>query len=1009
MRSSRSRLFAALSLAVALAGFTTAARAQSLTAGSLRGTVLTPSGEPVSGAQVALEGEDGGTIRLFETDRDGGFAVSLLAPGTYRLLIEQVGFQPIRRLGVTIRAGQATSIAIEIERRPPPIASVVEIEGSSPSAGFIAGRLVSGREMREFEARRDVTDAVRGATELVTPNDGRQGLAVAGLGRLPSLTRLFVDGLPEALVRHPGMPGEPATAPLFARDGMDQAQVMHMGLDAEWRGVTGSAFSGQSRRGGNLLSFQPWFRASSAALGGSSELNPADSSGTSLGLGAVISGALVPDTVQFLIRGEYQSLKTPTAFPWANDEGQLGGLDASIREAIVSIGDNIHGASLAAAVNPVVRTWKGGDVSGRLDWILSPNHAMMFRAGFASWKEEHPLLGRDAGNDAGAGLDARDFSGAITLTSSGPSLANELRAGFGGTKREWLAAPRPSTLLGSEGVRIGGNPALPGLFDQKNFSFTDALQFGFGRHTLKLGAGLDYTSYEQNYRYGSAGVFLFGNLDGFANGDGFYLRAVGAEAGAKFSWTEPHAFLEDSWAVMPSLQVLLGVRYQTQTLPGNKLVRNTNWSAASGISTDVVPSDRSGIGPRAGFVWDVQNRGEWIVRGGGGLFHAAMRPTHFAEAVLGGSAHAAVRGEGAVGWPTPAPGTLISPALRLALFTEDYKAPRTFKAELGVTRAMASGFTLQIAGGYYHTDYLLRRNNLNRLQVQVAETDEGRPVYGGLAKRGGLLQATPGSNRRFEGFDIVSAFVPTGYSDHYELTAALERRVSRSLSVVASYTFSRTTDNLVGAVEPDPFDQLSPFPDGLGGNDWTDGRSDFDVPHRVAATFEYKSTGTNPVVVSARGRWRSGLPFTPGFRPGVDANGDGGGNNDPAFLDPDVPDLAAALSRVSCSQGLTGQFAERNGCREKAVLGLDLGVKVALPFAMGSGRRLALSADAINLVSTSTGVIDHALVLVNPSASLGAPVGGVYTLPLVANPNFGAIQSRRGEPRLIRIGLGIEY
>ena len=1009
MRRSRSRLFAALAFAAALAGFSNPAHAQSLTAGSLRGTVLSPSGEPVAGAQVVLEGEDGGTIRLLETDRDGGFAVSLVAPGTYRLLVEQVGFQPIRRLGVTIRAGQATSIAIEIERRPPPIASVVEVEGPSTSAGFIAGRLVSGREIREFEARRDVTDAARGATELVTPNDGRQGLAAAGLGRLPSLTRLFVDGLPEALIRHPGLPGDPATAPLFARDGVDQAQVMHMGLDTEWRGVNGSVLAVQTRRGGNQLSFQPWARFSSAALGGNSELNPADSSATSFGIGAVVSGALVPDTVLFLIRGEYQSLRTPTAFPWANDQGQFGGTAASIRDAIVSIGDNIHGASLAAEVNPVVRTWKGGDVSGRLDWVLSPNNAVMVRAGFASWKEEHPLLGRDAGNEAGAGLEARDFSGAVTLTSSGASVANELRAGFGGTRREWLAGARPSTLLASEGVRIGGNPSLPGLFDQKSLSLNDALQFGLGTHALKIGAGLDYTSYDQNYRYGSTGVFLFGDLDGFANGEGFYLRGVGGEAGVKFSATEPSVFLEDTWAVMPSLQVLLGVRYQIQSLPASKLSRNGPWFVASGMLTEIPPVDRSGIGPRGGFVWDVQNRGEWIVRGGGGLFHTGMEPTHFAEAVLGGGGHATIRGQGAVGWPTPAPGTLIAPAFRLALFTEDYKAPRTFKAELGVTRAMASGLTFQLAGGYYHTDYLLRRSNLNRLQDPIATTNEGRPVYGGLAKQGGLLQATPGSNRRFESFDIVSAFVPTGYSDHYELTAGLERRVSRALSVLASYTFSRTRDNLVGAAEPDPFDQLSPFPDGLGVNDWTEGRSDFDVPHRLAATLEYRSAGANPVVVSARGRWRSGLPFTPGFRPGVDANGDGGGNNDPAFLDPGVADLATALAQVSCSQGAGGQFAERNGCREKAVLGLDLGVKVALPLAIGSGRRLALSADAINLLSTGTGVIDRALVLLNPAAPLGAPIGGVYSLPLVANPNFGTIQSRRGEPRLIRIGLGIDY
>ena len=55
------------------------------------------------------------------------------------------------------------------------------------------------------------------------------------------------------------------------------------------------------------------------------------------------------------------------------------------------------------------------------------------------------------------------------------------------------------------------------------------------------------------------------------------------------------------------------------------------------------------------------------------------------------------------------------------------------------------------------------------------------------------------------------------------------------------------------------------------------------------------------------------------------------------------------------------------------------------------------------------GIIDRALVLVDPNAALGPPVGGVYALPLVANPNFGTIQSRRNEPRLIRIGFGIDY
>ena len=55
----------------------------------------------------------------------------------------------------------------------------------------------------------------------------------------------------------------------------------------------------------------------------------------------------------------------------------------------------------------------------------------------------------------------------------------------------------------------------------------------------------------------------------------------------------------------------------------------------------------------------------------------------------------------------------------------------------------------------------------------------------------------------------------------------------KGLSYALSYTFSRTEDNVLGSRSLDPADQLNPFPEGLEGGDWADGRSDFDVPHRV--------------------------------------------------------------------------------------------------------------------------------------------------------------------------------
>src|SRR5690606_30255587 len=77
----------------------------------------------------------------------------------------------------------------------------------------------------------------------------------------------------------------------------------------------------------------------------------------------------------------------------------------------------------------------------------------------------------------------------------------------------------------------------------------------------------------------------------------------------------------------------------------------------------------------------------------------------------------------------------------------------------------------------------------------------------------------------------------------------------------------------------------------VGGDDrdWADGRSDFDVPHRLAVGAELRLPILAGVSIAGVYRYQSGYPFTPGFRDGVDMNGDGSGRNDPAFVDNAIP------------------------------------------------------------------------------------------------------------------------
>lgn len=991
----------ALGIAALLACPLGSLNAQSLTAGQLRGMVLESGGGTVSAAAVTLEDAQGGTVRFLETDFGGTFRVALVAPGVYRLLVEQVGFQPVRLRNVVIAAGQTTALNVTIERRPPPIESVVELDASVALAGIASGRFLGTTELGFLGRHLDLTDLTRSASELDGPRDGRAGLAASAGGLPGRWTRLMVDGLEARSPRHPAYPADPAAAPAFTQGSVDQAQVMPRSQDAEWRGTPGSIVSAQTRRGTGALSVRPYLTFSSATLGGAAADNPADSTGSSIQAGAELSGALIPDTLSVYLRADYQRLQQPAAFPWERDAASGGA--GSLREQVTSIAADSFGVNAARYVQPTVRTWQGLSALGRLDWRLSASTQVAIRLAGAKWEERSPLVGQELQSGAGTSLDARDLSMALAATTTSDRSANELRVGITSASRDWTAdLPMAATTLVNEGIGFGVGAATPASTSLTGVDISDALQYALNQHQFKVGLSAAFMRHQQQYAFGSGGRWTFGDLAGYQAVTGDWMQVTGAGQ-VDYSTTEVGVFAQDLWQVSPDMQVLIGARYEKQTLPASRLISPIAWVEATGVLVDSLPSSSGGLAPRIAFVWDAQSRGAVVVRGGVGMHYAGADPALIAEALTFSGAAQVRRGQGGfANWPAaPAAGAAPWSGTRLTLFSEDYQAPRALKADAGLSFAVAPGTTFSVNGGYQHTDYLLRREDLNRA-LSSGTAQGGRPVYGSLVRQGGLISPVPGSNRRFNDFDLVTGLVADGYSDYFELTAGLERHTAAGLTLSASYTFSRAEDNTPGILAADPADQLNPFPEGLNGVDWADGRSDLDVPHRLSVGASWASSGQSGVTLGARYRLRSGLPFTPGFRPGVDVNGDGGGQNDPVFYG-----SVGGLALAGCAGTVGTGFAVRNSCRSDMVSALDLSLAARLPVGGAAGVRITV--EAFNVVSSAFGVVDRAAVLVDPTGVFAVDASGNVTMPLIANPDFGTLLSRRTDPRLVRVGLRLEY
>jgi outer membrane receptor protein involved in Fe transport len=994
------------------------AAAQSLTEGALEGEVVLPDGTPVPQVSLTLTEAVRGASLGFRSDVQGRFALQPVAPGSYILLAERAGYQPVRYRGVRIVGGERTVLRVEIARRPPPITRVDEREATGQRlvpATPRAGQVLVGRQLDWPNPSFDLTETGRNSVLATPPRDGRPGFTVAGGGLPQGASRLLVDGLPATWIRHPGVGPDPASAPVFPTYLLEQVQLLSQVTDVEGPSAGGLVVNAFGRRGTERFRFEP-FVALSGKPGIPAAQNPADSSATSLWAGATLGGALIPDKARFLAGFHYQDVESPAARPWDRDSGLLGGAPVPLAATLEQVAADSFGVSgVARFTRPPVRSWRGGAGGIRVDWRLSPTVNLLTRANLARWKERSALVGEDLLNGAGAGLEGREFSGGAVLAASWRNgTANEFRVGYRRARRDWSGPNLPTTLIVGDGAALGRSPLVPANFERNAWDVVESFGYQFGRarqHLFKIGASWSRTSWRQDHLYGRGGIFAFGDLERFAAGTGTFWQASEPGGDASFHYTELGLFSQLIWQPRPGLRLLGGLRFDRQDLPTSAIRTDTAFVLNFGFANSRVPRDRNNIGPRVGLLWEAGKDRSWVVGMGAALVYSGLDPAVFSEVLLSDGRQTVRRGVGSfAAWPVADSAAAPAAGTRFALFDPggEYRDPRTAKLDLEVRKTLPSSVTLAVSAAYHHTDYLLRRSDLNLLASPTGTTQEGRPVFGTLVQQGGLLVAAPGSNRRLPGFDLVSALASTGFADYYEAGLSVERRRATGLSFGAGYTFSRARDNWLRSWTGDPADELSPFPADRPGNEWAEGRSDFDIPHRIQGWAEVRLGTRVPLTVGARYRYRSGLPYTPGFRPGVDANADGSGNNDPAFVDPSVAGVPALIARHGCLKDQVGRLAERNSCRSEGVHALDLNLAIGLPV-RSLGGRIELTLEAFNVVGTPSGVVDRALVLVDPQGTVTDDGRGNLTLPLIANPHFGKLQSRRNEPRLVRVGLRLGY
>lgn len=527
----------------------------------------------------------------------------------------------------------------------------------------------------------------------------------------------------------------------------------------------------------------------------------------------------------------------------------------------------------------------------RVDHYLSVADRLNFRYSYSSASRLDPLSTSGAsvpGFPVGEDQRAQNFVAQETHTFS-PLMVGVFRFAFLRNKflfDEHLNHTSPASLgfqydpsldsaigppfIQVNGYTIVGDPITgPRNTYQSTFDYSGSITWIRGRHELKFGAG--YQHQHINVLQGIAtngffvfdafpvtnafASFLFGQPVFFLQGRGDFSRGILGQA--------MNAYAQDTFKISSRVTLNAGLRYelpfpnteirnrQSLWIPGKQSTVMPGappgllYPGDPGVPAGLIQTFKKGLAPRIGLAWDPTGSAKWLVTSAYGIFY---EPYYTGQ---GGPLQSPISAPPylqtpQVGLPNfadpyngapPAPDQFVTPMTNLTL-ASDLTLPYTQDWHLNVQRAFGANYLLE--AGYIGTKgtHLPRFIEGNPAVFIPGQSNENN-VNQRRLHSGCTLASSPGSCV-YASTGLISGI---SNSTYHALETSLRKRFNDGLSFLASYTFSKSLDdvssfNMTGsAANPvvgendlaqNPFDLAA-----------EKGRSLFDARHRFVLSYEW--------------------------------------------------------------------------------------------------------------------------------------------------------------------------
>lgn len=863
----------------------TLGQAQSTTA-SLAGRITDPANALIVDAKVAAISA-GTNIRYEDiTNGSGEYHLANLPPASYRLEIEKSGFKKLIKPDVVLHVQDA--LRIDLQMLLGDVSETVMVESGAPLANtesatvstvinrtFVENVPLNGRS---FQTLIQLTPGV-----VVTPSTFNDQGQFSVNGQRADANYFTVDGvsanfgvtgfiamMQSASGALPALSASGGTNSLVSVDAMQEFRIQTSSFAPEFGRTPGGQISIATRSGTNafhgtlfeyfrndVLDAKDWFVNFNGLAKPAERLND---------FGGVLGGPFLKDKTFFFFSYEGQRLRQPSSLQTVVPDNQSRQQAPAAMRPYLNAFPAGNGPALTTGLAQFNASFSNPSsldaYSIRMDHSLRSKLNVFGRYNYSpsNMDQRGPTFSSGRVLSATSLMSSSVHTGTVGFTQMiSPEISNEVRANysnhrigidfvmddFGG------AAPLPDSNLFPAGMTSANSnfifiilgvgqyvQGIQGTTEQRQVNLIDNLSVIKSSHQMKF--GVDYRwlapfSSPAAYRQFAAFSGVNGTSGGALSGTALLAQSSSFQTNSLLSQNFS-VFGQDTWKITPRLTITYGLRWDLNPPIKGKNRENDPFTVI-GLNdpstmtlaprgTPLYETNYGNIAPRVGVAYQFGGIGNWgaVLRAGFGVFY------DLGQGSLGGVSsffpYIADKNFSLSPFPlnpqdaAPPPLTTNLPAGTMLVADPHLKTPRTYQWNVALEQSIGNNQTISATYVGAIGRQLLRVTN--------------------------LFNVNPN-------FEFVALTDNSATSDYNALQIKFQRRLSRGLQALGSYSWSHSIDiastDAIGTNVNTP-GQIADVNDDRG-------NSNFDIRHAVTAgvTYELPSPGSQKIVRAILNGW----------------------------------------------------------------------------------------------------------------------------------------------------------